>query len=169
MLAGISISRNSASQGSHCSTRPPTIGPDAPPIETAVVCAPIALPRSAGGNTETTIAVPTDCPIALPVAITTLAMISAPNVGANTMVSAPPQYTRSPNRWMRFRPTMSASRPIGIISALIVNACAITTQETSRSVTPKSSAIEERATNTIDMLITCVKKEMAIALKAHHL
>ena len=169
MLAGISTITNNASQGSHCSTRPPTIGPEAPPIATVVVCAPIARPRSAAGKTETTIAVPTDCPIELPVAISTRAAISAPNVGASTMAIAPAQNSSSPSRWMRFRPTMSASRPIGIISALIVSACAITTQETSRSVTPKSSAIEESATNTIEMLITCVKKEIAIALKAHHL
>ena len=161
--------RNSASQGSHCSTNPPTIGPEAPPIETAVACEPIARPRSLGGKTETTIAVPTACPIEFPVAITTRARISAPNVGASTVAIAPARKSSRPSRWMRFQPTMSASRPIGIISALIVSACATTTQETSRSVTSKSSAMAERATNTIEMLITWVTKAMPMALKAHHL
>ena len=112
---------------------------------------------------------PTDCPIELPAAISTRAAISAPNVGASTVAIAPPPYTSNPSRWTRLRPTMSASRPSGIISALIVSACAITTQETSRSVTPKSSAIAASATKTIEMLITWVKKEIPIALKAHHL
>jgi len=64
---------------------------------------------------------------------------------------------------------MSARRPIGIISALIVSAWAMTTQVTARSVTPKSSAMEESATKTMDMLITCVKNEIPMAVNAFHL
>ena len=169
MLIGTISIRNIASHGSTWSTRPPTIGPEAPPIETAVVWLPIAVPRSTGGNTETTIAVPTDCPIALPVAITTRATISSQNAGATAVKTAPAPKSASPVRWMRFQPTMSASRPIGIISALIVSACAITTQVTARSVIPKSSAIDDSATNTIDMLITCVTNAIPIAVNAFHL
>ena len=112
------------------------IGPEAPPIETAVVWLPIAVPRSRGGKTETTIAVPTDCPIALPAAITTRARMSTPNVGASAVNTAPPPNSSNPPRCTRRQPIMSASRPIGIISALIVSACATTTHVTARSVTP---------------------------------
>ena len=63
---------------------------------------------------------------------------------------------------------MSASRPIGSISALIVSACATTTHVTARSVIPKSSAIADSATKTIDMLITIVTNEMPMALNANH-
>ena len=150
MAIGIWTIQNSASHGSTWSTRPPTIGPDAPPIATAVVWLPMAVPRCSGGKTPTTIAVPTDWPIELPAAISTRAAMSSPNVGASATHIAPPANTTRPMRWTRRQPMMSASRPAGIISALIVSACATTTQLTRRSVTPKSSAIAESATNTID-------------------
>ena len=65
---------------------------------------------------------------------------------------------------MRFQPKMSASRPIGIISALIVSACAITTQVTARRVTPKSSAMAESATNTIVWLVTSIAASPGVAV-----
>ena len=71
--------------------------------------------------------------------------------------------------WTRFRPMMSASRPIGIMNALIVSACAMTTHATVRSVTSKSSAIASSARKTMDMLMTMVKNEIPIAPKARHL
>ncbi len=58
---------------------------------------------------------------------------------------------------------------MGRIRALIVSACAITTHVTDRSVIPKSSAIADSATKTIDMLITCVTNATPIALNASHL
>ena len=58
---------------------------------------------------------------------------------------------------------------MGRISALIVSACAITTHVTDRNVIPKSSAIADRATKTIDMLITIVTNETPTALNASHL
>ena len=63
---------------------------------------------------------------------------------------------------------MSAMRPIGIISALMTRDCTMTTQLTAPRVTPKSSAMADRATNTMVMLNTMVTKEMAIAMKARH-
>jgi hypothetical protein len=51
-------------------------------------------------------------------------------------------------------PMMSPSLPIGIITALIVNPCTITTHEIARSVTSKSPAICVSATKIIDWLAT---------------
>ena len=129
----------------------------------------MAMPRSLGGKTATTMAVPTDWPMALPIAITIREAITSSNVGDNAVSSAPSPNSARPARWTRRQPTMSASRPIGSMRALIVSACAITTQVTARRVMPKSSAIADSATNTIDMLITIVTNEMPMAVKAHHL
>ena len=96
----------------------------------------MALPRSSGGKTETIIAVPTDWPIELPAAITTRARMSTPKPGASAASTAPPPNSSRPPRCTRRQPTMSARRPIGIISALMVSAWATTTQATARSVTP---------------------------------
>ena len=112
---------------------------------------------------------PTAWPIAFPTAITTRPTMTSPKTGAAATMMLPDANRTSPIRWTRFQPMMSASRPIGIISALIVSACAITTQVTARSVIPKSSAIAERATNTMEMLITMVTKEIPMAVKANHL
>ena len=101
--------------------------------------------------------------------MSTRAAMSSPNVGASATHIAPPANTTSPIRWTRRHPIMSARRPIGIISALIVSAWAMTTQLTARSVTPKSSAMSESATNTIDWLSTCVTNEMPMAMNAVHL
>ncbi len=64
---------------------------------------------------------------------------------------------------------MSATRPSGIISPLITNDWMITTQLTARSVTPKSSAIADKATKTIDIENTIVTNEIEIAVNALHL
>ena len=106
--------------------------------------------------------------MALPAAITIRATISSGKDGASAVSTAPAPNSTSPVRCTRRQPTMSASRPIGSISALIVSACATTTHVTARSVIPKSSAIAESATKTIDMLITIVTNEMPIALNANH-
>ena len=45
----------------------------------------------------------------------------------------------------------------------------MTTQLAERSDTPKSSAIADRATNTIGIVITMVKNDSAIAKNARHL
>ena len=129
----------------------------------------MALPRSCGGNTETTMAVPTDWPMALPTAMTTRATMRSSKVGAIATKMAPPANSASPMRWTRFQPIMSASRPMGIISAQMVSPWAITTQDTAPSVTPKSSAIAASATNTMDMLMTMVTNEIAMTPNARHL
>ena len=102
-------------------------------------------------------------------AVMTLAMISRPNVGAIAVNTAPPPKMTRPIRCILRRPTMSASLPIGIMNALMVSPCAMTTHETARRVTPKSSAICPRATNTIDALATIVTNEIPIAANAFHL
>ena len=71
--------------------------------------------------------------------------------------------------WTRRRPRMSATRPIGSINELIVSDWAITTHETARRVTPKSSAIDGRATKTMLIAATFVTKETPIAANARHL
>jgi hypothetical protein len=53
--------------------------------------------------------------------------------------------------------------------AVMVRAWTITTQDTARRETPYSSAMADRATKTIDMLMTIVTNEMAMATKARHL
>ena len=114
-------------------------------------------------------AVPTDCPMEFPAAMSTRAAMSSPNVGASATHIAPPPKTTRPMRWTLRQPMMSARRPIGIMNALIVSAWITTTQLTARSVTPKSSAMSERATNTIDWASTCVTNEMPMAMNAVHL
>ena len=47
------------------------------------------VPRSSGGNTDTTMAAPTDCPIELPTAITTRATRSTAMVGASAQAIDP--------------------------------------------------------------------------------
>ena len=149
--------------------RPPTIGPMAAPIATTEVWLPSALPRSEGGKMATTMAVPTAWPMALPTDMSARAAIISSNVGARATQRDPRANSTRPMRWTFRRPTMSATRPSGIISDEMTSDWTITTQLTARRVTPKSSAIGDRATNTIDMLNTIVTKEMAMAVKALHL
>ena len=99
----------------------------------------------------------------------TRAKISAQNVGANAVKTAPTPKMAKPVMWIFLRPTMSAKRPIGNRRALITSASLMTTQLAERSDTPKSSAIADRATNTIDIVITMVKNDSAIAKNARHL
>ena len=116
---GISRIINIHSQGRNCNIKPAKIGPDAPPSPTAVVWLPIAFPRSLSGKADTTIPVPTDCPIALPTDVTTRATSRIEKDGANAVMRAPSPNRNKPPKCSFLRPAMSPKRPIGIIKALI--------------------------------------------------
>ena len=140
-----------------------------PPRETAVVCEPTALPRSVGGNAATRMAVPTDWPNELPMAMTIRATISTWKVGATAVARPPMPKMARPTRWMRRRPTTSAKRPNGSRVAAMINDSTMTTQPTDLRLTSKLDAMSGRATNTIDMAITEVKNDSPTARKTRHL
>ena len=57
---GMAMKMKRACQGRNCRVTPDTTVPAAPPIATAVVWLPRALPRSLAGNTDVVMAVDTD-------------------------------------------------------------------------------------------------------------
>jgi len=63
---------------------------------------------------------------------------------------------------------VSASAPIGNRKALTIRASTMTTQPTAPSVVPKSSAMAGSTRNTIELAMTVVMNDRAIAAKAYH-
>ena len=115
------------------------------------------------------IAVPTDWAIADPMAVTTIADTSIARDVENEAKIAPPANRTSPVRMNPFLPVMSATRPNGSMTELIVSDWAITTHETARRVMSKSLAMLERARKTMLKLITIVTVERPTAAKVFHL
>ena len=86
---GIITIQNKACHENILRTIPANIGPEAPPIATAVECEPIAFPRSSEGKTATTIADPTAVDMEIPIAIKTLAKSIISNEGAIAVMTHP--------------------------------------------------------------------------------
>ena len=169
MAVGIAMKMKRACQGRNWRVTPETTVPAAPPMATAVVWLPRALPRSLAGKTDVVMAVDTDWPIELPMDMMIRVIMRKVKLVAKAQAMAPPPKSAIPMRWNFLRPIMSATLPRGTMSELMVRDCAMTNRDASLNVMPKSSAMAGSARKMMLKLITIVTSESPTAQNARHL
>ena len=117
---GIPAKKMDLQPNSETST-PPTIGPMIAPLPMIAMYIPIALPRWLSGKTSVMSAMLLAWTPAEARPWTIFTAISTPSVCDIPPTAASTTKKKKPNRYTRFRPIMSDSRPIGISIALVAS------------------------------------------------